>query len=125
MFAAARAAYDATIEDHRLIARAYTKFDKQPNYTLRGGKIAGLYRPGMKLPRALPSFADALEPEGDFHPPTQRALTMVQHHKRWIEARKARIKQDVDEPNGMYDNRAMVGPWSASLRAPAKVRVTQ
>ena len=33
---------------------------------------------------------------------------MVQHHKRWIEARKARIKQDVDEPNGTYDNRAMV-----------------
>ena len=34
---------------------------------------------------------------------------MVQHHKRWIEARKARIKQDADEPNGTYDNRAMVG----------------
>ena len=33
---------------------------------------------------------------------------MVQHHKRWLEARRARIKQDVDEPNGTYDNRAMV-----------------
>jgi len=113
MFAAARAGYDATIEDHRLITRAYAKFDKQPYYTLRGGKIAGLYRPS-KLPRALPSFADALEPEGDIHPPAQRALTMVQHHKRWIEARKARIKQDVDEPNGTYDNRAMVRFIAAS-----------
>ena len=46
MVAAAWAGYDATIDDHRLIARAYTKFDKQPYYTLRGGKIAGLYRPG-------------------------------------------------------------------------------
>jgi hypothetical protein len=66
---------------------------------LRGGKIAGLYRPA-KLPRALPSFADALEPEGETKPPAQRALTMVQHHKRWLEARRARIKQDVAEPNG-------------------------
>ena len=36
MFAAARAGDDATIEDHRLIARAYAIFDKQPYYTLRG-----------------------------------------------------------------------------------------
>jgi hypothetical protein len=47
-------------------------------------------------------------------PPAQRALTMVQHHKRWLEARKARIKQDVDEPNGTYDNRAMVRFSAAS-----------
>ena len=39
---------------------------------------------------------------------------MVQHHKRWLEARKARIKQDGDEPNGTYDNRAMVRFIAAS-----------
>ena len=35
-------------------------------------------------------------------------------HKRWLEARKARIKQDGDEPNGTYDNRAMVRFIAAS-----------
>ena len=113
MFSAARTGYDATVEDHHRVSRTYAKFDKQPYHTLRGGKIAGLYRPG-KLPRAFPSFADALEPEGEIKPPAQRALTMVQHHKRWLEARKARIKQDGDEPNGTYDNRAMVRFIAAS-----------
>ena len=113
MFSAARTGYDATVEDHHRVSRTYAKFDKQPYHTLRGGKIAGLYRPG-KLPRAFPSFADALEPEGEIKPPAQRALTMVQHHKRWLEARKARIEQDGDEPNGTYDNRAMVRFIAAS-----------
>jgi hypothetical protein len=40
---------------------------------------------------------------------------MVQHHKRWLEARKARIKQDVDEPNGTYDNRAMLPTSHSAL----------
>ena len=106
-------AYEATLADHKRITRKYAQFAKHPYRTLRGGKITGWYRPD-KLPRALPSFADALDFEGESPPPAQRALVMVQHHKRWLEALKARRAQDREEPNDVYANREQVRFVSAS-----------
>ena len=39
---------------------------------------------------------------------------MVQHHKRWLEALKARRAQDREEPNDVYANREQVRFVSAS-----------
>ena len=61
------AAYEATLADHKRITRKYAQFAKHPYRTLRGGKITGWFRPD-KLPRALPSFADALDFEGESSP---------------------------------------------------------
>ena len=112
MFAAARAGNDATIEDHRLIARAYAKFDKQPYYTLRGGKIAGLYRPG-KLARALVHLSRTRWNlrETFIHPrsgPLPWYSTTSDGSKR---ARRASSKTPTS-PTA----RTTTGPWSAARR---------
>ena len=88
LFGQMRSAYELILKAHSDIVRTYKDFDRHPYFTLRGGKLAGYYRP-QKLPRTLPSIADVLDSESEIHPPAQRALNMVMHHKRWLAALEA------------------------------------
>ena len=89
MFACMKHEYKAVCDEHQRITKIYKTFDKHPYYTVRGGKLKGYFRPD-KLPRVLPDLADVMDPESDVSTPAQRALTMVNHHKRWLAALKER-----------------------------------
>ena len=113
MFAVMQHEYRSVCKDHKSLLKTYKSFDMHPYHTLRGGKLKGYYRPD-KLPRVLPDIADVMDPESNVNIPAQRALTMVNHHTRWLAALKARQVQDEMTPNDKYRNREQVRFIAAS-----------
>ena len=87
--------YEAIRAEHRRIADIYAEYADVIYYTIRGGKRQGKFRPS-KLPllTSLPPIAEVFNPESKIRPPQQRALSMVGHHRRWLQGYAAAAAVD-------------------------------
>ena len=108
MFVEFRSAYSALAATRDAIATDYAdNYDDLPCYTLRGGMYKDMFHP-KKLPQALPSIAECFDRKSRTPKPSQRTLTMIEHHKRWGECLAAAKQEDADNPSAFCRNREAV-----------------
>jgi hypothetical protein len=109
ILASFNSAYDKLRADHAAIEGEYTDRAKDIYRLVTGSKFEGGFRPA-KLPKAtsLPTADDMCNPTSDVHPPRQGTLSMVVHHRRWLDGLKAAVLTDQRSPHPTCRNREAV-----------------
>ena len=96
---AMRAAYAELSNRRDAIAARHSLMDAPSYTTVRGGLWKGYYRPAH-LPKALPPLAELASPSSNKPKVsvTQRLLTKVNHHGRWLDCLDAAHGADAENP---------------------------
>ena len=103
---AMRAAYTELSNRRDAIAAQHSVMDAPSYKTVRGGLWKGYYRPAL-LPKALPPLAELVSPSSTQPKAsvTQRLLTKVNHHGRWLDCLDAAREADAANPTCLIANR--------------------
>ena len=94
-----RSSYEKLCATRLAVATRYEdEFDDITYWTTRLEKFEGHFHPD-RLPRKLPTLAQALDPTSDLRMPPQRMLTMVMQHRAWLDCLDAAVQVDKDTPH--------------------------